>query len=163
MNKFNVLELIFLFYSQRNEHLSNVKYTIVFTKKNGTKETYKNSTDQNGKTKPIRIDTNGKLQVFVEGYSSIFSKKTLISPILAEGSNNFEINEAKLEENLKFPTAEQYKAMQLNAQQKLEHLKKLHKRIQIKVLKYLETLVKMLNHFLFLEIKKHQVMAWVIF
>ncbi|ATZ64794.1 hypothetical protein [Acinetobacter bereziniae] len=124
MNKFNVLELIFLFYSQRNEHLSNVKYTIVFTKKNGTKETYKNSTDQNGKTKPIRIDTNGKLQVFVEGYSSIFSKKTLISPILAEGSNNFEINEAKLEENLKFPTAEQYKAMQLNAQQKLEHLKK---------------------------------------
>ena len=125
MNKFNVLEFNLLFYSQRNEHLANVKYTLIFTKKNGVKETYKDTTDQNGKTKTIHLDANGKVQVFVEGYQSIFSKKKLISPILAEGTNTLEINETKLEGNLKFPTAEQYKKMQLDAEQQLENLKKI--------------------------------------
>lgn len=52
MNKFNVLEFNLLFYSQRNEHLANVKYTLIFTKKMGLKKPIRT---QRIKTEKLRL------------------------------------------------------------------------------------------------------------
>lgn len=124
MSKYTILEHAIYFYSQRNEALDNVSYTLVFISKDGKKETYKDKTDKNGKTKPITITKNGNIHVFVEGFSSIFATKKLIKPVLAEGSNVVEINEKSLDENLKFQSESQYILKQKAAAQRIIDLRK---------------------------------------
>lgn len=124
MNKYTILEYTVSFYNQRAESLANVSYTLIFQPKKGNKETYSDVTDKDGRTKPIKIVCNGTLSVFVQGYSTIFSKKTLIKPILAEGTNIIEINEKSLDDNLKFPTEGQYSLRQKELQQRIIDIRK---------------------------------------
>lgn len=124
MSKYTILEHAIYFYNQRNEALDNVSYTLVFISKDGTKETYKDKTDKNGKTKLINITKNGNIHIFVEGFSSIFATKKTIKPILAEGSSIIQINEKSLDDNLKFPTESQYKLQQKANAQAIENIKK---------------------------------------
>lgn len=95
--------------------LKNVKYLLKFLSASGTCETVYGSTDQNGKTSAFRVTENGKLSIFVEGYSSIDSKqKKLITPILVSGPTSIDINNQQLKNNEKFITKAQYDQERIN-------------------------------------------------
>lgn len=112
MNKYIVIEKTIIFYNQRNKVLANVNYTLIFFPKQGSRTTYTGVTDDKGQTKPVEISENGKLHVFVQGYETIFSPKKLIKPVLAEGTNVIEIQDSRLENNIKFITKEQFELQQ---------------------------------------------------
>lgn len=124
MSKYTILEYTVLFYNQRNQSLPKVAYTLIFKPKNGSKLTYKDVTDKEGRTKPVKIESNGTISVFVEGHAGIRVKKSLIAPVLAEGSHIIQINEKSLDANLKFPTENQYDLQQKANAQSIENLKK---------------------------------------
>ena len=125
MDRYNTLEFSIIFYNQRNKELGNVKYKLVFISTSGNQQIFADITNDKGRTKPILLTQNGKLQVFVEGYETIFSQKKLIKPKLASGDNIIEIKEKKLEQNLKFITKQQYYLKQQVAKKNLEELKKI--------------------------------------
>ena len=119
MNRYTTFEYTIVFYNQRNKELPNVKYSITFFCEDGTKETYKGTTNPKGQTKPISLNQNGKLHIFVEGYETIFSPKKTIKPILAEGNNIVEVNDIRLKGNTSFLTKAQYELMQKKASKDL--------------------------------------------
>ncbi|NCI77059.1 hypothetical protein [Acinetobacter kanungonis] len=125
MDRYNTLEFSIIFYNQRNKGLGNVKYKLVFISTSGNQQIFADITNDKGRTKPILLTQNGKLQIFVEGYETIFSQKKLIKPKLASGDNIIEIKEKKLEQNLKFITKQQYDIKQQVAKKNLEELKKI--------------------------------------
>lgn len=112
MNKYNVIEKTIIFYNQRNKVLANVNYTLIFCPKQGSRTTYTGVTDDKGQTKPVEISENGKLHILVQGHETIFSPKKLIKPVLADGTNVIEIQDSRLENNIKFITKEQFELQQ---------------------------------------------------
>jgi len=132
MNRYTTFEYTIVFYNQRNQELPNVKYTIIFFSEDGRKETYQDVTNQKGQTKPISLNQNGKLHIFVEGYETIFSPKKTIKPILAEGNNIVEVNDIRLKGNTSFLTKAQYELMQKKASKDLEELRKNAKAVKQK-------------------------------
>lgn len=116
MNKYNVLEYSIIFYDQRNKELANVRYSLVFFPVSGGKETFTHVTNEKGRTKPIRLNQNGKLHIFVEGHETIFSPRKIIKPVLAEDDSVIEINEPKLAQNSAFITQQQYELQQNSLQ-----------------------------------------------
>lgn len=132
MNPYTTFEYTIVFYNQRNKELPNVKYSIIFFCEDGTKETYKGATNPKGQTKPISLNQNGKLHIFVEGHETIFSPKKTIKPILAEGSNIVEVNAISLNQNAFFLTKAQYELKQRKANKDLEELRKNAKSVKQK-------------------------------
>jgi hypothetical protein len=132
MTPYTTFEYAIVFYNQRNKELPNVKYSIIFFCEDGTKETYKGATNQKGQTKPISLNQNGKLHIFVEGHETILSPKKTIKPILAEGSNIIEVNAISLKKNTFFLTKAQYELKQRKANKDLEELRKNAKSVKQK-------------------------------
>ncbi|MDH2566335.1 hypothetical protein QDT73_03040 [Acinetobacter baumannii] len=132
MNPYTIFEYTIVFYNQRNKELPNVKYSIIFFCEDGTKKTYEGATNPKGQTKPIPLNQNGKLHIFVEGHETIFSPKKTIKPILAEGSNIVEVNDIKLKSNTSFLTKAQYELMQKKTSKDLEELRKNAKAVKQK-------------------------------
>lgn len=132
MTPYTTFEYTIVFYNQRNKELPNVKYSIIFFCEDGTKETYKGATNQKGQTKPISLNQNGKLHIFVEGHETILSPKKTIKPILAEGSNIIEVNAISLKKNTFFLTKAQYELKQRKANKDLEELRKNAKSVKQK-------------------------------
>lgn len=132
MTPYTTFEYTIVFYNQRNKELPNVKYSIIFFCEDGTKETYKGATNPKGQTKPISLNQNGKLHIFVEGHETIFSPKKTIKPILAEGSNIVEVNAISLNQNAFFLTKAQYELKQRKANKDLEELRKNAKSVKQK-------------------------------
>ncbi|WPP57229.1 hypothetical protein SOI69_08210 [Acinetobacter pittii] len=132
MTPYTTFEYTIVFYNQRNKELPNVKYSIIFFCEDGTKETYKGATNPKGQTKPISLNQNGKLHIFVEGHETIFGPKKTIKPILAEGSNIVEVNSISLKKNAFFLTKAQYELKQSKANKDLEELRKNAKSVKQK-------------------------------
>lgn len=132
MNPYTIFEYTIVFYNQRNKELPNVKYSIIFFCEDGTKKTYEGATNPKGQTKPIPLNQNGKLHIFVEGHETIFSPKKTIKPILAEGSNIVEVNDIRLKSNTSFLTKAQYELMQKKTSKDLEELRKNAKAVKQK-------------------------------
>ncbi|HEO1837432.1 hypothetical protein QM090_11230 [Acinetobacter baumannii] len=132
MNPYTIFEYTIVFYNQRNKELPNVKYSIIFCCEDGTKKTYEGATNPKGQTKPIPLNQNGKLHIFVEGHETIFSPKKTIKPILAEGSNIVEVNDIRLKSNTSFLTKAQYELMQKKTSKDLEELRKNAKAVKQK-------------------------------
>lgn len=132
MNPYTIFEYTIVFYNQRNKELPNVKYSIIFFCEDGTKKTYEGATNPKGQTKPIPLNQNGKLHIFVEGHETIFSPKKTIKPILAEGSNIVEVNDIRLKSNTSFLTKAQYELMQKKTSKDLEELRKNTKAVKQK-------------------------------
>ena len=132
MTPYTTFEYTIVFYNQRNKELPNVKYSIIFFCEDGTKETYKGTTNPKGQTKPISLNQNGKLHIFVEGHETILSPKRTIKPILAEGSNIIEVNAISLKKNAFFLTKAQYELKQRKANKDLEELRKNAKSVKQK-------------------------------
>ncbi|MFV5396786.1 hypothetical protein VXN69_04125 [Acinetobacter baumannii] len=132
MNPYTIFEYTIVFYNQRNKELPNVKYSITFFCEDGTKKTYEGATNPKGQTKPIPLNQNGKLHIFVEGHETIFSPKKTIKPILAEGSNIVEVNDIRLKSNTSFLTKAQYELMQKKTSKDLEELRKNAKAVKQK-------------------------------
>lgn len=132
MTSYTTFEYTIVFYNQRNKELPNVKYSIIFFCEDGTKETYKGTTNPKGQTKPISLNQNGKLHIFVEGHETILSPKRTIKPILAEGSNIIEVNAMSLKKNAFFLTKAQYELKQRKANKDLEELRKNAKSVKQK-------------------------------
>jgi len=132
MTPYTTFEYIIVFYNQRNKELPNVKYSIIFFSEDGGKETYEGVTNPKGQTKPISLNQNGKLHIFVEGHETIFSPKKTIKPILAEGSNIVEVNAISLNQNAFFLTKAQYELKQRKANKDLEELRKNAKSVKQK-------------------------------
>jgi hypothetical protein len=132
MTSYTTFEYTIVFYNQRNKELPNVKYSIIFFCEDGTKETYKGTTNPKGQTKPISLNQNGKLHIFVEGHETILSPKRTIKPILAEGSNIIEVNAISLKKNAFFLTKAQYELKQRKANKDLEELRKNAKSVKQK-------------------------------
>ncbi|OEC92417.1 hypothetical protein [Acinetobacter sp. YK3] len=128
MNKYNVIEKTIIFYNQRNKVLANVNYTLIFCPKQGSRTTYTGVTDDKGQTKPVEISANGKLHILVQGHETIFSPKKLIKPVLADGTNVIEIQDSRLENNIKFITKEQFELQQEKSKKLRAELKELVKK-----------------------------------
>ena len=121
-----VVNCIIQFNRQGDEPLKGVKYKIsLFNSSNQIIEQFEDITNTKGQTKPLIFDQNGTLKIFVEGYKTHLStEKKWMEPLLSKDSHIIEIDESKLDQNVKFLTEKQYEIQKKNAQEIVANMKK---------------------------------------
>ena len=109
MEKYYTQNVVIKFYrTKTGKPLSNIKYKISLISAGIIGAQFEGVTDKAGHTKPLLIDRNGELQVYVEGFKTPFSKKGWIQPELVEKySHIIKIDKSNLNNN-KLMTEEKY-------------------------------------------------------